>query len=648
MDPELQLIDNLTWDGSSKPVYEWDPDSMNLLQKLVEVYVSNHQKVGISQSFPLVDILKGSREFNALRVSSVGLPQNIISRTPLLKDISIAVAPLDQNLSFESVDKSEISSAMKSAILSMIAAPETLKNTTWDDIIGNEETKRLVRREFELPYLQRGFVQNASRSRGLLLYGPPGTGKTLMARAVGNTLYQISKGKEHLVKFINVKTSTLIGGLLGQTERNIAMLFEVAKTYIKGKDNRFEKSEDESLLKQSITVLFLDEIDGMTPDRGDPSLKQYQRSSTNEVLVQSGGLTKGLGGDVFLFATTNYPWRVDPAMKRRLGLEVYFSLPSPRDRIQILRLYLGKQESIKSEKLHEFLRGDLVQIAKMKEAYRKVVESLIDRNTHGIPGLAGLKTYETDFPLIISRTAFYSSADLEQLAGDLVGSGVEYGLTHWWKLKNKKWKVTTISARDPAPSDGAQYRKLVDLPPLSLEKHQPSKEAIEYVMRRMRSSVSFMELYRIEWYYLTGAHPEIPIIVSKNAGPPQNADLWTLYVYHMNLFSHRYAQEVAMQMWRVLMTFDEYTTEMSRRQCIEEVFCLSKKDVAWFSSIESIRSALHSSFAPTLVETALDWLGRKKINVPYDGVKTRFMALYKEYFDVWKLDPMRSEWKFEE
>jgi SpoVK/Ycf46/Vps4 family AAA+-type ATPase len=80
--------------------------------------------------------------------------------------------------------------------------------------------------------------------RGVLFHGPPGTGKTLVARALAN---QCSVDGRR-VSFFMVKGAQLLSKWLGESERQLRLIFEQAR-----------------LLQPSI--VFFDELDGIAPVR---------------------------------------------------------------------------------------------------------------------------------------------------------------------------------------------------------------------------------------------------------------------------------------------------------------------------------------------------------------------------------------------
>ncbi|KAL0107774.1 hypothetical protein PUN28_014802 [Cardiocondyla obscurior] len=104
-----------------------------------------------------------------------------------------------------------------------------------------------------------------SPPRGFLLHGPPGCGKTLLAHAVAGELN---------MPLIKVAGPELVTGVSGESEARIRELFEQA-------------------LALAPCVVFLDEIDAVTPHRSTA-----QREMERRIVAQ---LLSSLDGKVFIF-----------------------------------------------------------------------------------------------------------------------------------------------------------------------------------------------------------------------------------------------------------------------------------------------------------------------------------------------------------
>ncbi|KAM6036665.1 katanin p60 ATPase-containing subunit A-like 2 isoform 5-T6 [Theristicus caerulescens] len=117
-------------------------------------------------------------------------------------------------------------------------------NVKWDDIIGLDAAKRLVKEAVVYPirYPQL-FTGILSPWKGLLLYGPPGTGKTLLAKAVAT---------ECNTTFFNISASTIVSKWRGDSEKLVRVLFELARYH-------------------APSTIFLDELESVMSQRGTAS-----------------------------------------------------------------------------------------------------------------------------------------------------------------------------------------------------------------------------------------------------------------------------------------------------------------------------------------------------------------------------------------
>jgi len=135
------------------------------------------------------------------------------------------------------------------------------------------------------------------------LYGPPGTGKTAW-------VYWLAKQLDIVV--IERKASQLFGRYVGESEQNIAALFEQAQ-----RDN---------------ALLLIDEIDSFLSAR-DKFQHHWQVSSANEMLSQMAQF------DGVLIATTNRFDVLDAAALRRFDLKVRFNYLCDDQAVALLNLY---------------------------------------------------------------------------------------------------------------------------------------------------------------------------------------------------------------------------------------------------------------------------------------------------------------------
>ena len=171
------------------------------------------------------------------------------------------------------------------AVDSFDAERSTLKLA---DVAGMTQVKERLEAAFLAPMrnpeLRKLYGKNLRG--GLLLYGPPGCGKTFIARAVAGELG---------ARFMAVSFADIIDMFVGQSERNIHELFEIAR-------------------RNAPCVLFLDEVDAIGQKRSQLR-NTPMRSAVNQLLLELDDVDGGNEG-VFLLAATNHPWDVDSALRR--------------------------------------------------------------------------------------------------------------------------------------------------------------------------------------------------------------------------------------------------------------------------------------------------------------------------------------------
>ncbi|CAG9770982.1 unnamed protein product [Ceutorhynchus assimilis] len=149
-----------------------------------------------------------------------------------------------------------------------------------------------------------------SPPRGFLLHGPPGCGKTLLANAIAGELG---------VHIIKVAAPELVAGVSGESEERIRELFERA-------------------CDTAPCVLFIDEVDSITPNRQNAQ-KEMERRIVAQLLSCLDDLSEN-GQQVLVIGATNRPDGIDPALRRagRFDREICLGIPDVKAREEILRV----------------------------------------------------------------------------------------------------------------------------------------------------------------------------------------------------------------------------------------------------------------------------------------------------------------------
>jgi transitional endoplasmic reticulum ATPase len=192
----------------------------------------------------------------------------------------------------------------------MVEAP----TITWDDIGGLDAPRDRLREGVELPLKHPDAFRRLGirPAKGFLLYGPPGTGKTLLAKAAA---------RESEANFIATKSSDLLSKWYGESEQQIARLFNRAR-------------------QVAPTIIFIDELDSLVPARGGGlGEPQVTERVVNTILAEMDGLEELQ--NVVVIGATNRPTLIDPALLRpgRFDELIYVGVPDTAGRRRILAIH---------------------------------------------------------------------------------------------------------------------------------------------------------------------------------------------------------------------------------------------------------------------------------------------------------------------
>ncbi|HEX8383507.1 MAG TPA: CDC48 family AAA ATPase [Sphingomonas sp.] len=209
----------------------------------------------------------------------------------------------------------------------MVEAPRV----RWEDVGGLDAAQMRLKEGVELPLKDPDAFRRLGirPAKGFLLYGPPGTGKTLLAKAVA---------REAEANFIATKSSDLLSKWYGESEQQIARLFQRAR-------------------QVAPTVIFIDELDSLVPARGGGMGEpQVTERVVNTILAEMDGLEELQA--VVVIGATNRPNLIDPALLRpgRFDELVYVGVPTEEGRARILAIQTGKMPLADNVDLNEVAR----------------------------------------------------------------------------------------------------------------------------------------------------------------------------------------------------------------------------------------------------------------------------------------------------
>ncbi|MCA1722616.1 MAG: proteasome ATPase, partial [Actinobacteria bacterium] len=180
---------------------------------------------------------------------------------------------------------------------------EEVPDITYDQIGGLGDQVEQIRDAVELPYLHADlFAEHELRPpKGILLYGPPGCGKTLIAKAVANSLAKRVAEKtgnaDARSYFLNVKGPELLNKYVGETERQIRLIFQRAR----------EKSAEGYPV-----IVFFDEMDSLFRTRGSGVSSDVENTIVPQLLAEIDGVESLK--DVVVIGASNREDMIDPAI----------------------------------------------------------------------------------------------------------------------------------------------------------------------------------------------------------------------------------------------------------------------------------------------------------------------------------------------
>jgi transitional endoplasmic reticulum ATPase len=244
----------------------------------------------------------------------------------------------------------------------------------WDDVGGLDAAADRLREGVELPLKHpEAFRRLGIRpAKGFLLYGPPGTGKTLLAKAAA---------RESEANFIATKSSDLLSKWYGESEQQIARLFNRAR-------------------QVAPTIIFIDELDSLVPARGGGlGEPQVTERVVNTILSEMDGLEELQ--NVVVIGATNRPTLIDPALLRpgRFDELIYVGTPDTAGRRRILAIHTRNMplaDDVDLEKIAH--RTDRFTGADLEDLVRRAGLTALRR------GLDTGKVTMADFEIALSET----------------------------------------------------------------------------------------------------------------------------------------------------------------------------------------------------------------------------------------------------
>ncbi len=226
---------------------------------------------------------------------------------------------------------------------------EEVPDVSYADVGGLDSQIESITDAVELPYLHRALFNDYElpAPKGILLYGPPGCGKTLIAKAVANSLSQkvaeLTGNRNVRSYFLNIKGPELLNKYVGETERQIRVVFQRAR----------EKAEEGVPV-----IVFFDEMDSLFRTRGTGISSDMESTIVPQLLAEIDGVESLR--DVIVIGATNREDLIDPAILRpgRLDVKIKIERPNESGAAQIFERYLHRELPLDPDEVRVHGGGD--------------------------------------------------------------------------------------------------------------------------------------------------------------------------------------------------------------------------------------------------------------------------------------------------
>jgi ATP-dependent Zn protease len=203
--------------------------------------------------------------------------------------------------------------------------PETTPYPLFEDIAGMHAEKAQLQQFIDMYNAPNTFAAwGVQPSTGVLIHGEPGNGKTMLVRAMANEL-----GAE----LISVESEAIYGKFVGDSERNMANYFDLARN------------------AEGPVVLLFDELDLMIRPKGSDTL-----ASVSSVFKKHAESLTRQHPHVVLAATINDITKVEKSLVRsgRFDVKIPVNNPSIREIEELLSFTIRSYDARASEDVQVF------------------------------------------------------------------------------------------------------------------------------------------------------------------------------------------------------------------------------------------------------------------------------------------------------
>jgi vacuolar protein-sorting-associated protein 4 len=206
-------------------------------------------------------------------------------------------------------------------------------NIKMSEVAGLADAKQAIDDAILTPMKHPELFKGKARQpwRGILFYGPAGCGKTLVAKAVAS---------EVNATFFNVSAANIVSKWLGESERLVMNLFELAR-------------------KNQPAIIFIDELDSIGVSRSGDDVGGERRLKT-QLLTELQGLASKEDERITLIGATNLPWELDFALRSRFEKKIHVPLPGREARAKIFEVHMEDVEvspTIEYDELADLTEG---------------------------------------------------------------------------------------------------------------------------------------------------------------------------------------------------------------------------------------------------------------------------------------------------
>ncbi|MBT5138165.1 MAG: proteasome ATPase [Acidimicrobiaceae bacterium] len=227
---------------------------------------------------------------------------------------------------------------------------EEVPDVSYNDVGGLDSQIEQITDAVELPFVHQSLFADYDlpAPKGILLYGPPGCGKTLIAKAVANSLAkkvaEVSGDHEARSFFLNIKGPELLNKYVGETERQIRLIFQRAR----------EKSEEGWPV-----IVFFDEMESLFRTRGSGISSDIESTIVPQLLAEIDGVETLR--NVIVIGASNREDLIDPAILRpgRLDVKIKIERPDIEAAASIFGRYLTSDVPIDPEMIEDIGGGDI-------------------------------------------------------------------------------------------------------------------------------------------------------------------------------------------------------------------------------------------------------------------------------------------------